>query len=286
MSSRRGPTLGGVAPTELVDARLQLHHAAQVVASVGKTLLEPRPDDGHPNLGWLAVAEALAGHVVGDGSRFQAALDPAGARLLLLDGDGALAGDFALRGHALPDAYAWLAWVITDRFGRALPSGLVSPGYELPDHPIARGAPFTAAPEACAEVGRWLDAADAAITELAARTEGASDVRCWPHHFDLATLVTVERAADGSASRTIGVGLSPGDESYPEPYAYVSPWPYPDAKAHLPPLPVGCWHRDGYTAAILTGSELLAGGPDAEQSDRLREFLDTAVAACRRIHGL
>jgi len=50
----------------------------------------------------------------------------------------------------------------------------------------------------------------------------ASDVLCWPHHFDIATLVTF--ASDRSSS----VGLSPGDGSYDEPYYYVNVHPQPD----------------------------------------------------------
>ncbi len=37
----RWKTLGAVAPSELVDARLQLHHAAQVAASAGVIFLAP-----------------------------------------------------------------------------------------------------------------------------------------------------------------------------------------------------------------------------------------------------
>ena len=54
-------TLGAVAPDGLVDARLQLHHAAQGVASAGVTFLEPEPDDSHPNLGWVDSCSALVG---------------------------------------------------------------------------------------------------------------------------------------------------------------------------------------------------------------------------------
>jgi hypothetical protein len=32
-------TLGSVPPTDLVDARLQLHHAAQIVSSAGVVML-------------------------------------------------------------------------------------------------------------------------------------------------------------------------------------------------------------------------------------------------------
>ena len=51
--------------------------------------------------------------------------------------------------------------------------------------------------------------------------------------------------------------MSPGDESYQQPYFYVNPWPHLDADG-LPPAPApGHWHRDGFVGAIATGEELL-----------------------------
>lgn len=70
----------------------------------------------------------------------------------------------------------------------------------------------------------------------------ASPVRTWPHHFDMATLVKVEGNPDPELAKSIGVGLSTGDETYQEPYFYVTPWPYPDREKPLPELPAGEWH--------------------------------------------
>ena len=96
----------------------------------------------------------------------------------------------------------------------------------------------------------------------------------------MATLITLETGPDGSALRSVGVGLSPGDHFYAEPYWYVSPWPHPErSPARLPELPAGGhWHGEGFTAAILTGTQLLTGGTDASQRERLQRFLDAAIA--------
>jgi hypothetical protein len=113
--------------------------------------------------------------------------------------------------------------------------------------------------------------------------EGDSEVRVWPHHFDAGLLRVVASDAQGNATQTIGAGLSPGDDQYAEPYWYVSPWPYPERADALPPLSAGGhWHTSGFTAAILTGSGLLAGDP-ATQVERVAAFLDDAVAASRRV---
>jgi hypothetical protein len=44
----------------------------------------------------------------------------------------------------------------------------------------------------------------------------ASDVRCWPHHFDLATLISFP-TRETDVTGYVGAGLSPGDEYYNEP---------------------------------------------------------------------
>ena len=286
MSELDDQTLGGCAPVDLVDTRLQLHHAAQLVAAVGGSLLEPRPDDSHPNLGWCADLGALAGHRIPGKRPFQSALQIAEARLLLLDAEGSVETSFALAGETMSAGAAWLAREIEGRFEIPLTDGLRLPGYELPTHAVQRGEPFSAVPTACAELGRYYAVADAELSAIASRTDGASDTRCWPHHFDLATLISVERDVGGGASKTIGIGLSPGDGSYAQPYWYVSPWPYPAAATALEKLVDGAhWHREGFTAAILTGTALLGGGPDAEQLTRLRRFLDAAIAASHNVLG-
>jgi hypothetical protein len=55
----------------------------------------------------------------------------------------------------------------------------------------------------------------------------------------------------------------------------------PDA---LPPLHSGSWHREGFIAAVLTGTELLEG-PTTAQRERLEEFLVEAIAASRALLG-
>ena len=75
------------------------------------------------------------------------------------------------------------------------------------------------------------------------------------------------------ATSEIGIGLSPGDKYYAEPYLYVTP--YPIAKdARFPELPGGIWRREGWTGAVLRGSEIAAGADP-------HGFLRAAVEAGR-----
>jgi hypothetical protein len=274
-------TLGAVAPTELVEARLQLHHAEQVVASAGLSFLAPEPDDSQPNSGWDEGVGALMGRPL-PGAGVRVGLRLRDLSLLLVNGQGGVDDELALDGKTLEDGYAWLASALTGAGVQEAAKGIVRTTYEIPPHATASGAPFARSePGAFAELDRWFANGHDALTALVARMSGASDVRCWPHHFDLGSLAVVDTNPDGSLGSSIGLGLSPGDESYAEPYWYISPWPYPDA-ATLPALGSGGhWHGEGFTSAILLASDWLEGPPD-DQRKRLDAFLDEAVEISRR----
>jgi hypothetical protein len=145
--------------------------------------------------------------------------------------------------------------------------------FELPTHRVAGGLAFdTSRSDEFAELATWFGNAAVVLGDLRTRI-GSSDVRCWPHHFDIATLATI------APGRTVGAGLSPGDEKYPEPYFYVNAYPAPASTDSLPELAgEGSWNTDGWVGAVLPGSRL---DPDpGSQGSQVKAFLDSAVEAC------
>ena len=67
----------------------------------------------------------------------------------------------------------------------------------------------------------------------------------WPEHFDIAIDLGSE-----SAGKRATIGASPGDESHPEPYLYVTPWTA-EVSGEL-------WNAQGFKGAELGYAELLA----------------------------
>jgi hypothetical protein len=102
--------LGRVSPQALGEARLVLHHAAQLVAAVGRGLVPPRPDDGHTSLEW-APPHGLAGQEVPGPRPWRAALRLEEPSLAVLAG-GAEVGRFALEGRP------GRRWTVGGRGGR------------------------------------------------------------------------------------------------------------------------------------------------------------------------
>jgi hypothetical protein len=271
-------SLGAAFPGALTEARLQLHWAAQLVSGPGASLLPAQTDYAQTNLGWDSTLGVLVGHSAGPQS-LQAGLVFEGLELLVLDG-GRERSSLRLAGRTLPQALAWLGEEIAGD-----QSALTLPDFEMPSYPVDKGAPFSdAGTEARIELAAWFANAFALIRDVVANEPGASLVRCWPHHFDAASLIALDAGVGSEEARSIGVGFSPGDGSYDQPYFYVTPWPYPDTES-LPPLAAGArWHRDGWTGAVLTGESLISVRL-AEQQRSAREALDGALKACRELLG-
>jgi hypothetical protein len=265
-------------PASLVDARLQLHHALQVIVSAPISYLEKRPDDSHTNLEWLPALQALGTNWLQGTNPLRFALRPTTLSLLAIDASGRLTSELALDRRTRDAAVAWLreSLAAAGYDGNVLTT---RKHYEIPDHPVAAAAAFSNRDsEQFAELGRYYADAHLVASAVAATREDASTVRCWPHHFDLATLITLPEVA-GRGSRTVGVGLSPGDDSYAEPYFYVGPYPHPSRDRLRPLGSYGSWHTAGWIGAVLRGSEI-AGLTDApRQAAVVDAFVNAAITA-------
>ena len=201
--------------------------------------------------------------------------------LLLLAADGGAAAELALAGHTLKDAYVWTAAAVKTHTRGAHAHALVHPGYELAPHALADGGRFER-DAGLSELARWYANAAAELARWQRETPTAGEVLCWPHHFDIASLWAIESDAEGELLRSVGVGLSPGDDFVAEPYWYVNHGPETE-RSELPPLAAGEWFRDGWTGAVLRGRELVAAGDADAQRARLRAYLASAIPASRAL---
>ena len=277
--------LGAVHPKELEDARWTAHDAAQALAATAYALLPAPPDHRHSNLLWDPGRKRFVGRELPGGGR--AYLDLDDFMVGLLDASGAEVADVDPRGQTLDELYAGMTSALT-RAGVPGAEGakLVTPEYDLPDTPVRRGEPFPmpAAP-ALEELTHWFHDGALLLEEVSRSKLGGAEVRGWPHHFDLAALLVLDPDADPEEARSVGVGLSPGDGSYDEPYLYISPWPAPAPDA-LPPLPEGArWHTTGFTSAVVTGTALVEGGDAASQHARALALVEGCVGACLKVLG-
>lgn len=262
--------------THLSDSRLQLHHAVQFGAAAGISFLEHRPDDSHTNLEWVLPLAGLFSRVVPARTAFRIGVRPADLTLLLVTEKDQPIARYRLHGRTIVEVTEWIRAQIAP-LGVDAARYTLKRHYEIPDHPVAMGESFDASGRSqFEELSKWFANGASILNSLARSIHDASEVRCWPHHFDIATLIHV------APERTIGVGLEPGDQYYDEPYFYVNMRPHPSAaRARSRPLwGRGTWHTREWMGAVLAGSRLEGA---SAQERQVREFLDSGVSACRAL---
>jgi hypothetical protein len=268
--------LRGIDHNQLRDARMQAHHAAQWLARFARANILPQPGDEHTNLCWDGVLNELTTQSSKNGMRLS--LQVPDLVLTLHHGDQtAKSQSLSLNGHIETQVRQWFCECLSKQsFGVGALDAL-SP-YEIPSHGIAQGGAYdvVGSADALVELAAWFTNATILLNDIQSRMIehklDASPVRCWPHHFDLSTLTTLPKN-DEASSGYIGVGLSPGDCYYDEPYFYVSIYPKPDP-ATLPTLPMfGHWHIKDFMAAVVPARNIYTSN---NQRFETSEFLRTA----------
>jgi hypothetical protein len=255
----------------LREARLAAHFAAQWLARAARAYVAPKPDDSHTNLGWDNAVGSFCTHPLPDGSRL--ALRLRDLMLIILSTQGQ-SQSLALGGLADAEVRAWLARRVGELGLDAQKLDAPSP-YAMPAFGIATGARYVFDGEALSMLAIWYANANGALEEirqvLLTRGLNAPEVRCWPHHFDLDSLVSFPGAGPTDV-RTMGTGFSPGDQYYEEPYFYVSVHPAPAVRPVLPSFVH--WHTHDFTAAVATASALLA---EPDQRAAAKTYLAVAT---------
>ena len=94
--------------------------------------------------------------------------------------------------------------------------------------------------------------------------EETSPIQLWPHHFDLSMVWLPGEKIPGQdpldeeySDKQMNFGFTFGDGGIPEPYFYITAYPFPDAFPGLD-LPAGTsWQSDSFSGAVLTYKTLL-----------------------------
>ena len=281
----REAKLRALTPSSLARARALVHRAVQLLTMAARANLAAVADDSHSNLGWIGENGQFRSQLISNhNAEYFIGLSVAPLRLSVTKNQ-AETSTLDLDGVSYVDASTWL----DQRLGEAglEAASKIKLPYELPaDVADINLFAVDGQSDALAALAAWFDLADELLSSFAAEKSalmpGPSPVRCWPHHFDIATYVGLE-SGDFETARGIGVGMSPGDETYGQPYFYINPWPHLDAK-NLPQLfAPGHWHTEGFVGAIATGEEVLSLddiGPD------MSVFINGAFAIGREKLGV
>jgi hypothetical protein len=253
---------------KLRDARLLAHYATQWLARAARAYVPAKPGDGHTSLGWDGEFGGLVTHALPDGARLGLRIPD--LTLCVLGG-----ASLPLDGRAEPEVRTWLASKLQARGLDVRKLDAASP-YDMPHNVIALGARYSTEELGgeLAALAVWFSNGQAMLGAvrdgLLKRRLKPPEVRLWPHHFDMDSLIPLGRA------RFVGSGFCPGDEFCDEPYFYISIYPEPFIPA-LPLLPpVGHWHSYKFIAALAPAHKIVAS---LDQRADIAAFFDISINA-------
>ena len=276
----RWERVGSIVPTELTEGRLQLHWASQIVASVGRALAKPEAGDSHTSMECIPVPRILAGDSLASSPNLRAALHVPELELRLMRGLSETDPVHSLIGKTLDEGLEWMTSAIRSATKEEHPALEKPSEYDMPSRSTGEGEPFSGEErQAFAELARWFANAECVLTEAASNYPSATAVRCWPHHFDIGFLVLLEPDEDPETAGSVGVGMSPGDSSYPQPYFYVNPYPRPEDPPEAELAGGGHWHSEGFFGAVLLGEKVTEDDSAEAQGSRERSFIQSALDA-------
>jgi len=262
-----------ISPNNLVEAREQLHQAVQLVAAFARSYSAPAEDDHYASLSW--VDGGLQTILVNGEQSMRCKLEFEQFEIRFLNEAGAPDSVFALDNITEQEIIIKIReFLVTNGFD--ITSYSLKLPYEISDY--SDEVKFKFLKEECIALAGYFDLASKLLIEVSDENLNASEILCWPHHFDIATLITMSDQGNPETANSIGVGLSPGDNHYSEPYFYISPWPHPDSYEDLPKLSIGHWHTENFFSAILTATEFLKFENTIEQS---KNFIDEAIKLSR-----
>jgi hypothetical protein len=272
--------IDGIDAATMIVLREAGHLAAQWATKAARANLPAKEDDSHSALIWAPETQSMLSQPI--------AISEVHLRVGLSFPDFALSfavndsapETLSLAGKEISTVDAWLDDQLIQH--GLSPSSAIELPYALPWADDQTLAVLPSPPGAnLTPLADWFDRATDVIAHIKDEIEKLPSpsppiTLCWPHHFDIAALFLLE-AGDPEHTKSINIGLSPGDETYGEPYFYVSPWPYANID-DAPPLTVGHWKSDSFAAAIATRQEIASV---ADRRKGVLDFLRTSVAFWR-----
>jgi hypothetical protein len=271
--------LGAVAPGDLAKAKAGLHGCVQLLSSFGQAHVEARPDYSQRSMTWSPDEAVFVSEPTEGETPTQARIRLRDMKFAIRSGD-AIVAERSLEDGTLEEAFLWIEEEMERLQGMPrVPLGRPD-GYVLTNPVLGARSPEVGEGP-LRELEAWFANSDAILQEARLLLPDTTPVRCWPHHFDIATLSTLDPELGPEDGRSVSVGMSPGDEGYTSPYFYVTPYPYPEA-VNLPHLPSGAhWHTEGWVGAVLTADALVSAGDSASQREACWAFLTTAIDASK-----
>jgi hypothetical protein len=211
-----------------------IHLASQYLAAAGKSFLENKDDDSQSNLAWHTGSNILVSRDLRKGIQLALSLETGHLIWLLED---VIHSQMDTQKHTHKEIVLWIS-------KNAISLEIDTPyafetNYTL-DYPkqedsVVLGFDLTQA----SILAQTFTLAQNALASFLNTNELTSEIRVWPHHFDLGIYTEIK------PKLFLGAGLAIPDSLENELYFYASGWNKGQSveTKNLPKLKIGAWHQ-------------------------------------------
>ena len=263
----------------IYEARAQLHQAIQLLTATAISYGQPKPDDSHTALLWESGTNTFVSQPFGPHLSFNISMGVMDLTCRVIH-QGESFFEISLHHTTLQQVASDLKFLLEDH---GLPKNefTMARHFELPDYAERWTRPFDISDRAAFELLRATYHNAYPLLRNLVQEDGDKPLpMTWPHHFDMAVLLPRH------AGRSIGVGVSPGDDSYSAPYHYVNVWPYPKPEAVKDKmLTHGRWHMEGWIGMVLHLEDILTTPDPQAQCNMVETFHREAIGHAEDILG-
>jgi hypothetical protein len=259
------------------EVLFQQHQAAQFIALAGKHLISQQPDYSNTNMLYNYDHDMLTSNELPGGSHL--CLHLTKPILCVSDKNFNCIHEILYEGKSKQQVFEEVKATLAD-------SGLDVSGlsnelhYDLPEHPIDRGAVFTKTDvKYFIENTYYRRNADIVMNTIANENDNAGQVRVWAHHFDTGSFIPIAYNDKDELTQSIGIGWAMPDGMVNEPYYYLSFWSK-ESNARMQDLPLlhsGQWMMPDWDGAVLKHSEIIQLKSSEEQYKMVLSFFRSGI---------
>lgn len=259
----------------LKTTRLQIHEAIQLLAMVGRSLLNDLGARHNENeaLEWLNHNQLLAGKNIGASLNCRLAFSIQNFELHLLGSDEESIVKFKLANKSLKETLEWLKIQLEPVLDE--PFELI-PNLPYPLAQAEKNVVFASPNKNNLQYfSDFFSNSNLLLDALAKAISESSIITCLPQSFDLMSLISLSKNKQGKITKSSSMGFSPGDVYYQEPYFYLNLFPKPDFQfGQLPQLNnQAFWHTKDWFGAVLFLSRI-AEEKEKQLAKSLNFFID------------
>ena len=262
----------------LLAARVELHRAVQLIGAVGRSYSPASGEDEYGSLEWDESNKMLVSVPVGEKEKIYAGLSLLTFTLGLYKTGGTLIDNMDLKKRRPDEVVIWLKKTLSQAGLQGEKLTLALP-YEIPSYASDTEKKFSFKPKsAFREFSNFYQNAALMLNYYRKNNDPAAEIKCWPHHFDIAMQLIFDGNGSSEEKKYVGLGFSPGDENYKRPYYYINLWPAPEIPlSDLPSIQGAKWNIEGWFGATLDIKSFKKINEAPAQARLVKAFYDAAL---------